>query len=163
MTNSATMASLQRLRKAATLAAKHARLARAGAARDGSFGDLGSRAGGQMQLELDARDLVAPPEVADVTRHPALRALLVAGPDRVQPPAASRADARTGLRPLVDHDAARRLARPQRRLSSSRSASRTVERLTPNCRASSVSEGSRSPSRSARDRIRSPIAAATLR
>ena len=36
------------------------------------------------------------------------------------------------------------------RLSSSRSASRTVERLTPNCRASSVSEGSRSPSRSAR-------------
>src|SRR5438477_295550 len=37
-----------------------------------------------MQLELDARDLVAPPEVADVTRHPALGALLVAGPDRVQ-------------------------------------------------------------------------------
>src|SRR5438552_18403783 len=116
MTNSATMASLQRLRKAATLAAKHTRLARAGAARDGSFGDLGSRAGGQMQLELDARDLVAPPEVADVTRHPALRALLVAGPDRVQQPAVSRADAHTGLPHLVDHDPERRLAPPTQQL-----------------------------------------------
>src|SRR5437870_13443239 len=116
MTNSATMASLQRLRKAATLAAKHARLARAGAAREGSFGDLRSRAGRQMQLELDARDLVAPPEVADVTGHPALGALLVAGPDRVQQPAVSRTDARTGLRHLVDHDAERRLEQPQQRL-----------------------------------------------
>ena len=42
----------------------------------------------------------------------------------------------------------RRCTRPP--LSSSRSASRTVERLTPNWRASSVSDGRRSPSRSVR-------------
>jgi hypothetical protein len=61
----------------------------------------------------------------------------------------------------ISFEPGRRSTRP--RLSSSRSASRTVERCTPNWRASSISDGSRSPSRSARDSTRAPIAAATLR
>jgi len=48
-------------------------------------------------------------------------------------------------------------------LSSSRNASRIVERLTANCSASSVSGGSESPSRSVRSRIRAAIAVATRR
>ena len=61
----------------------------------------------------------------------------------------------------ISFEPGRRSSRP--RLCSSRSASRTVERCTPNWRASSVSAGSRSPSRSVRLRMRSPMASATLR